>query len=434
MMHPGPILETLYGGLIGLFIGLALGVIDALASGSRARFAQRSLRGALAGFLGGFIGFPCADQIWVLLGGNPQSSGSSFSAFLVQMLVRAVGWSVLGALLGAIYGALDSSAVKSRNGAIGGALGGFPAGLLFNPLAYIFTDRISRLLGWALLGCLIGFFTALVTVVLREAWVLVVYGRNEGKEIILEKPVSRIGRHELAEIPIFRDRLLAANHAEIRQENGRYVLTDGGSVVGTSVNGQRIAQRVILKDSDLIQVGNTQIVFYERSTAGSTRRHIDLSTAAPAAPPLVAEGLCPYCGQHRDPVTGACACSVSDTAAPPDIQAGFVPLAASSSSAVAGSAAGPRLQGLSGPHAGETFILSGPTVEMGRDQSNAIALTRDTTVSRKHAVLTQIGTEWQIADMGSSNGTFVNGVRVSSQVVRPGDELCLGTARFRLEA
>ncbi|MGC8835081.1 MAG: FHA domain-containing protein, partial [Armatimonadota bacterium] len=56
------------------------------------------------------------------------------------------------------------------------------------------------------------------------------------------------------------------------------------------------------------------------------------------------------------------------------------------------------------------------------------------TVSRRHAVIQRVGNSLVIVDEGSSNGTFVNGVRVTSQQLNPGDEVRLGSSAFRLEA
>jgi len=53
-------------------------------------------------------------------------------------------------------------------------------------------------------------------------------------------------------------------------------------------------------------------------------------------------------------------------------------------------------------------------------------------VSRRHASLRRVGERWLLRDLGSSNGTRVNGVRVTDEVeVRPGDQLNLGGVRFR---
>src|SRR5262249_14374582 len=78
----------------------------------------------------------------------------------------------------------------------------------------------------AVTGAAIGFFVGLVGEAFKQAWVKVLIGRNEGREHILDSPISVIGRDELADIPIFLDRYLAPRQASIRFQNNRYYLFD----------------------------------------------------------------------------------------------------------------------------------------------------------------------------------------------------------------
>ena len=68
---------------------------------------------------------------------------------------------------------------------------------------------------------------------------------------------------------------------------------------------------------------------------------------------------------------------------------------------------------------------------LGRSRACTIVLADDT-VSRRHAELELDDGRWTIRDLGSSNGTWVNGRRVVEAEVRPGDEVVLGDCRFRL--
>jgi pSer/pThr/pTyr-binding forkhead associated (FHA) protein len=57
----------------------------------------------------------------------------------------------------------------------------------------------------------------------------------------------------------------------------------------------------------------------------------------------------------------------------------------------------------------------------------------DATVSRRHAELRRDGGRWLLRDLGSRNGTRVNGMRVlETTEVHPGDRVALGEARYRL--
>jgi len=134
---------------------------------------------------------------------------------------------------------------------------------------------------------------------------------------------------------------------------------------------------------------------------------------APGAP--VDSTICPFCGMKKDPNTGACACSL-ETA----------PAAAGGS--------GPRLVAVQGPYAGTIYALDADAVSIGREETNAISFPQDSAVSRKHARIEKADGGIKIVDEGSSNGTFVNGVKVSDQVLSPGDEVQIGTTRMRFEA
>jgi len=79
-----------------------------------------------------------------------------------------------------------------------------------------------------------------------------------------------------------------------------------------------------------------------------------------------------------------------------------------------------------GPRTGQTFELSKPVVVIGREAGNDIVL-EDPQVSRRHARLTQQGDSYVVEDLGSTNGSFINGHRVmGSTPLNPGDKLGLG--------
>jgi hypothetical protein len=78
-----------------------------------------------------------------------------------------------------------------------------------------------------------------------------------------------------------------------------------------------------------------------------------------------------------------------------------------------------------GEDAGARAAVTGSRVTMGRLASCALTLT-DSTVSREHAALVRRGDGWWVVDLGSTNGTRVNGVRAAEQRVAPGDRIELG--------
>ena len=80
----------------------------------------------------------------------------------------------------------------------------------------------------------------------------------------------------------------------------------------------------------------------------------------------------------------------------------------------------------SGPTVGRTFPLEVPELTIGRDISNQIPI-NDAEVSRKHVRLTLKNNGYVIEDLGSTNGTFVNGQRISGAVqLKVGDLVAFG--------
>ncbi|MGZ8665742.1 MAG: FhaA domain-containing protein [Solirubrobacterales bacterium] len=76
------------------------------------------------------------------------------------------------------------------------------------------------------------------------------------------------------------------------------------------------------------------------------------------------------------------------------------------------------------------YVLEGPKATIGRSKDTDCVL-RDPNVSRRHAELRRADTgDWQVVDLGSTNGIKVNGRRVSSSRLRPGDEVTVGTTTF----
>ena len=82
----------------------------------------------------------------------------------------------------------------------------------------------------------------------------------------------------------------------------------------------------------------------------------------------------------------------------------------------------------------QSFELpQGKRVVVGRGLSSDIPL-YDPTISRRHAELTARGESVQIKDLGSSNGTFVNGTKVTSGRIQPDDAVTFGRLMFHLKA
>jgi len=85
-----------------------------------------------------------------------------------------------------------------------------------------------------------------------------------------------------------------------------------------------------------------------------------------------------------------------------------------------------RLVMRTGPNPGQTFDLLQPEITIGRDINNTVVI-NDAEVSRKHTRLFIQGGYYQVEDIGSTNGTFVNGQRLMGpHLLRPGEVIFLG--------
>jgi hypothetical protein len=82
---------------------------------------------------------------------------------------------------------------------------------------------------------------------------------------------------------------------------------------------------------------------------------------------------------------------------------------------------------------GDRFTLSESVITIGRHPDCNLVLA-DPNVSRNHAEIRPQGDRYAVVDLGSTNGSRVNGVRVDTQVLEDGDELMFGNTRMQFEA
>ena len=81
---------------------------------------------------------------------------------------------------------------------------------------------------------------------------------------------------------------------------------------------------------------------------------------------------------------------------------------------------------LNGPRKGENIELAPPGISIGREEDNDVQLLV-AGVSRYHAKITFNGSDWRIQDLGSTNGTKVNGKPIQSPVpLQENDAIAIG--------
>jgi transcriptional regulator with GAF, ATPase, and Fis domain len=90
----------------------------------------------------------------------------------------------------------------------------------------------------------------------------------------------------------------------------------------------------------------------------------------------------------------------------------------------------PRLVAMSGPLEGTVRALTDGPLSLGRDTANQIMI-GDRAVSRNHCTITHVSPDvYEISDLESHNGTFVNGIQISRTPLRHGDRIRVGTNEF----
>ncbi|MFL6192650.1 MAG: sigma 54-interacting transcriptional regulator, partial [Thermoanaerobaculia bacterium] len=92
----------------------------------------------------------------------------------------------------------------------------------------------------------------------------------------------------------------------------------------------------------------------------------------------------------------------------------------------------PILNAVSGALAGQSFDLGLEPLTIGRERGNALHL-RDLAVSRQHCVIETREGRLVLRDLGSSQGTFVNGARISERTLEHGDLVTIGGSLFVLQ-
>ena len=86
-----------------------------------------------------------------------------------------------------------------------------------------------------------------------------------------------------------------------------------------------------------------------------------------------------------------------------------------------------RLDFILGPLANQTTQLSEEVTTLGSVAGNTVVLA-DPAVSRKHAGIRKVNGAYELADLGSTNGVYVNGHKVPKKTLEPGDIIRVGNS------
>ncbi len=247
------------------------------------------------------------------------------------------------------------------------------------------------------------------------------------ERVILNQRETTIGRRDDNDI-VLSNVSVSRHHAKIVDDGGQFHVVDLGSANGVLIGGKKIAERAPIHLGDEIAVGKFVLRFIELDTSRSDVRAGRASDDAPAVSGSTFE------------VGGAQARRLRETVRqggdPEDTRIKNEPAEDS-----VGTLPPPTPLPAGEPRrvfrvyqSGELCfekILDHLPFSMGRASDNDLILNK-AGVSRYHAVVQRAGSSFTIEDLGSRNGTFVNGEKVRSSALAVDDEIRIGDFRVVL--
>jgi predicted component of type VI protein secretion system len=278
-------------------------------------------------------------------------------------------------------------------------IGGFVGGFIFNGLAMLMGgDAISRCVGQILMGALIALFMRVVQDVLKSAWLLgISAGPSEGKEYPLNTERVSVGRADDNDISLFREESVQPHMGALNFQNGQW-WWKGESILVNS-NAQT---NVVLESGDTLQLGAVRFRFKTKSAENSK------------SPVVVPDAVSPMTMAPREDLqpqkesTPYFAADVATRLPSQNVQTAFALMLSGGQML--------RLPGTSAP------------INLGRAPDNHLVLP-DSVVSSSHASLRVVDGHLSIFDLDSTNGTFVNGVKIPPHLpyaLEPGDQIRFG--------
>jgi pSer/pThr/pTyr-binding forkhead associated (FHA) protein len=383
-IHPNYTLGSVFGwlahGLLGAFIVSSIAtVIGYDDSGIRGAV----ISGGVGLVLGAFAGYG-SDALydWLMIKSNMRTLGFGtmlhglWSLFVCSAMSLAIFVST-GARLQRLTRCLAAAGISTLVGTFARqTVGSMMAtrtvmGALQNPSSFMKGDKWIQsgpemLAEFCVIGIVLGAIFGIVEAMMKPVRLRQVLGVNEWRTWALTADSYRIGSAEASEIRV-ADSNLAPLHAYVVKQGKQFCIQEAGS--GLVVNGIATPAHW-LSEGDVIQLGNATFFF--------------------------GEGQLPTPGKVARPLQSAALTPVND----------------------------PRLV----DSFGNVYNLSVGTHIVGRDPTANIALTWDEKVSRRHAEIRVDVAGTVISDLGSRNGTSVEGAQIQGPTqILPGTRIQVGS-------
>lgn len=232
---------------------------------------------------------------------------------------------------------------------------------------------------------------------------------TDGREYALDEGALVFGREAGADV-VVPSTEVSRRHAELHPTAEGVMLLDT-SVNGTFVNGARVSGQRILQHGDVVRVGTEEFRFHSARPEEAL-----VSSANGGHAEAVPEPVAP--ARLSDTMFGMPAMKPSAVAEPP-IEPERPPLAS--------------VLFRSGPQKGERVELRVPVVNVGRAEYNDLVIA-DPSVSTMHAKVQRRQGVWLLTDLGSTNGTFVDGELAAGDMpLSPGATIRFGEVTVLFE-
>jgi len=245
----------------------------------------------------------------------------------------------------------------------------------------------------------------------------------DGKEYIVSERGVTIGRDASSEVVVAQSEV-SRKHAEIVPSERGYVIHDH-STNGVYVNGVRVMQSQLLSRSDVVRVGSEEFRFYADVMVSGPMPKASMPAATPptsaaAAPatPAAAPAPSPPAPPAPAPVAAPAQAASAAASNAETLRLPSVPESVSKPKQAPASETRPLLAYLEiineGVARGKRFEIRVPLAHIGRGAHNDVVVDDDS-VSDTHAKLQRREDGWYLVDLGSTNGTYVGGSRLTHE-------------------